>query len=207
LTGRWYEARKRDVYHRLAKQQGYRSRAAYKLMQLNRSFQIIRAGDVVVDLGAAPGGWMQVACEAVGDSGYVLGVDLQPIAPLNRENVQSVVADIQDPRSIDVIAALLPREPDVVLSDLSPNVSGIWELDHARQISLAESALDLAVRLLKRDGNFLVKVFQGEMLRQFRRKVRESFREVKATKPKASRARSSELYILAFGLLSRGPSA
>ncbi len=202
LSRRWYAERKRDVYHKLAKKQGYRSRSAFKLIQLNKRFRFIKKGSVVVDLGAAPGGWMQVAHNIVGENGFVLGVDLQVIDPLNVANVAFIVADIQDQNTIEKIMTVLPRRPDVVLSDLSPNVSGVWNLDHARQISLAKIALDIASTILIPGGVFLVKVFQGDMLKEFKRQLQRQFRNVKATKPSASRAKSSELYFIGFGLLT-----
>jgi len=201
LSSRWYAERKGDIYYKLAKQQGYRSRSAFKLIQLNERFRFITKGSVVVDLGAAPGGWMQVAHDIVGSTGFVLGVDLQVITSFNLTNVASLVVDVQDQNITEKIMTFLPRRPDVVLSDLSPNVSGVWDLDHARQISLAKIALDIASTLLKPGGVFLVKVFQGDMLRQFKSQLRKRFSNVKATKPSASRAKSSELYFLGLGLL------
>ena len=204
LSRRWYAERKRDVYHKLAKKQGYRSRSAFKLIQLNQRFRFIKKGSVVVDLGAAPGGWMQVAQDIVGKTGFVLGVDLQVIDPLNVANVASIVADIQDQNIVEKIMTVLPRRPDVVLSDLSPNVSGVWDLDHARQISLAKIALDIASTILKPGGVFLLKVFQGDMLKEFKRQFQRQFRNIRATKPNASRAKSSELYFIGLGLLKNG---
>lgn len=201
MSSRWYAERKGDIYYKLAKQQGYRSRSAFKLIQLNERFRFITKGSVVVDLGAAPGGWMQVAHDIVGSTGFVLGVDLQVITSFNLTNVASLVVDVQDQNITEKIMTFLPRRPDVVLSDLSPNVSGVWDLDHARQISLAKIALDIASTLLKPSGVFLVKVFQGDMLRQFKSQLRKRFRNVKATKPSASRTKSSELYFLGLGLL------
>ncbi len=202
MSGRWYAERRRDIYHKLAKQQGYRSRSAFKLIQLNERFRFIKKGSVVVDLGAAPGGWMQVAHNTVGKTGFVLGVDLHVIKSFSLDNVTSLVADVQDSITTEKILTLLPRRPDVVLSDLSPNVSGVWDLDHVRQISLARIALNIASTILKPEGIFLVKVFQGEMLRQFKRQLQKRFRNVKATKPSASRTKSSELYLVGFGLLT-----
>jgi len=202
LGGRWYTERRRDVYHKLAKQQGYRSRSAFKLIQLNERFRFIKKGSVIVDLGAAPGGWMQVANDIVGRTGFVLGVDLQVIKPFNLDNVACLVADVQEPSTSKKILTLLPHRPDIVLSDLSPNVSGVWDLDHVRQISLANIALTIASTVLKPGGIFLVKVFQGELLRQFKGQLQKRFRIIKATKPSASRAKSSELYFVGFGLLT-----
>ena len=133
----WVRERKRDYYYRLAKEEQYRSRAAYKLLETAQKFDLIKSGDAVVDLGAAPGGWMQAACKAVGKKGFVLGVDLKPIESIEDANVRSVVGDVAQLETVELIREFLPRAADVVLSDVSPNVSGVWELDHARQIDLA----------------------------------------------------------------------
>ena len=191
--------RKRDLYYRLAKRHGFRSRAAYKLKQIQKKYRIISSGDVVVDLGAAPGGWMQVARELVGEGGFVLGVDLREVTPLGYENTATIKADVTEPDTPKRILDALPRKADVVLSDLAPNVSGIWELDHVRQIELAEAALKIARGVLKPGGNVLIKVFQGELMDGLVRKVKRHFRRVKLVKPKASRSRSAEIYVLGFG--------
>ena len=198
--------RKRDLYYRLAKKHGFRSRAAYKLKQMQKKYRIISRGDVVVDLGAAPGGWMQVAREAVGEKGFVLGVDLREIRPLGYENTATIKADVTEPDTPKKILDAIPRKADVVLSDLAPNVSGIWELDHARQIELAEKALKIAEEVLKPEGNMLIKVFQGEMMEDFIRKLKRRFRHVKLVKPKASRSRSAEIYVLGFGFRKHSQS-
>ena len=195
----WVRERKRDLYYRLAKRHGFRSRAAYKLKQIQKKYRIISSGDVVVDLGAAPGGWMQVARELVGEGGFVLGVDLREVTPLGYENTATIKADVTEPDTPKRILDALPRKADVVLSDLAPNVSGIWELDHVRQIELAEAALKIARGVLKPGGNVLIKVFQGELMDGLVRKVKRHFRRVKLVKPKASRSRSAEIYVLGFG--------
>ncbi|HDM26856.1 MAG TPA: RlmE family RNA methyltransferase [Candidatus Bathyarchaeota archaeon] len=195
----WVRERKRDLYYRLAKRHGFRSRAAYKLKQIQKKYRIISSGDVVVDLGAAPGGWMQVARELVGDGGFVLGVDLREVTPLGYENTATIKADVTEPDTPKRILDALPRKADVVLSDLAPNVSGIWELDQVRQIELAEAALKIAREVLKPGGNVLIKVFQGELMDGLVRKVKRHFRRVKLVKPKASRSRSAEIYVLGFG--------
>ncbi len=192
----WVRERKRDYYYRLAKEERYRSRAAYKLIETEKKHDLIKSGDVVVDLGAAPGGWMQAARKVVGETGFVLGVDIKPIEPIEDANVRSVVGDITEPETVDLIREFLPRAADVVLSDVSPNVSGVWELDHARQIDLANKSLHIALSVLRLGGNFFVKVFQGNMLEDFVFDVRQSFVSVKLIKPKASRRKSAELYVL-----------
>ena len=192
----WVRERKRDYYYRLAKEEQYRSRAAYKLLETTRKFDLIKTGDVVVDLGATPGGWMQAARKAVGETGFVLGVDLKPIEPIEDTNVRSILGDITQLETVELIREFLPRAADVVLSDVSPNISGVWELDHARQIDLAGKSLQLALSVLRLGGNFFVKVFQGEMLDDFVSDMRQNFAFVRLIKPKASRRKSAELYVL-----------
>ncbi len=200
LPKSWIKQRKRDYYYRKAKEEKFRSRAAYKLLQTVQKYKFMKRGDVVVDLGAAPGGWIQAARKIVGEEGFILGVDIKPIEPFEEENIITIVADITDPKTIETIRNLLPRPADVVISDVSPKISGIWEVDHARQIDLALSSMKIACGVLKPRGNFFVKVFEGDMLKDFLDKLKERFSVVKLVKPKASRAKSSELYILALGL-------
>ncbi|MEM1589104.1 MAG: RlmE family RNA methyltransferase [Candidatus Bathyarchaeia archaeon] len=192
----WIQERKKDYYYRKAKEEKYRSRAAYKLLQVVEKYHFIREGDVVVDLGAAPGGWMQAARKIVGSEGFVLGVDLKPIEPFPECNVKTIVGDITEDETVEQILEALPRRADVVVSDASPNISGVWELDHARQMDLAQKALEIALKVLRPNGNFFVKVFQGDMLNDFVGKVKRYFRDVRVIKPKASRAKSSELFVL-----------
>ena len=196
----WIQNRKREYYYRKAKAENYRSRATYKLSQAAMKYQFIRKGDVVVDLGAAPGGWIQAARKIVGKKGFVLGVDLKPIASFPQEYVRTIVADMTETETVQQILDFLPRKADVVLSDASPNISGVWEVDHARQIDLATQALKIALNILSHSGNFFVKVFEGDMLPTFVKTVEKHFETVKIIKPKASRAKSSEMYLLAMNL-------
>jgi 23S rRNA (uridine2552-2'-O)-methyltransferase len=200
LPKAWIQDRKRDYYYQKAKAENYRSRATYKLSQTAKKYHFIRHGDVVVDLGAAPGGWIQAARKIVGKTGFVLGVDLKPMAPFPQEYVRTIVADFTEPQALQQIQEFLPRKADVVLSDASPNISGIWEVDNARQIDLATQALKIALNVLHPSGNFFVKVFEGNMLPGFVKTVKKHFEAVKAVKPKASRAKSSEMYLLAMNL-------
>jgi 23S rRNA (uridine2552-2'-O)-methyltransferase len=192
--------RKKDYYYRKAKEEKYRSRAAYKLFQAVEKYGFMRRGDVVVDLGAAPGGWIQAARKIVGRKGFVLGVDIEPIEPFSSRNVQTIIGDVREQDTVQRIVELIPRKADVVVSDVSPNVSGVWELDHARQIDLAQKALKIANEALKSNGNFFVKVFEGDMLKDFVLRMKRSFDVVKIIKPKASRARSSEIFVLGMRL-------
>jgi 23S rRNA (uridine2552-2'-O)-methyltransferase len=196
LPKAWVRERKRDYYYRLAKEERYRSRAAYKLLEAVNRYGFIKPGDVVVDLGAAPGGWMQASRKIVGEAGFILGVDVKSIEPIDDANVRSVVGNITESETFATVSELLPRSADVVLSDVSPNVSGIWELDHARQIDLARRALQLAVSVLRPRGNFFVKVFQGDMLNDFVFEMKQSFASVRLVKPRASRRKSAEIFVL-----------
>jgi 23S rRNA (uridine2552-2'-O)-methyltransferase len=200
LPKAWIQERKRDYYYRKAKEEKYRSRAAYKLFQAVQKYQFIKKGDIVVDLGAAPGGWTQAARKIVGTEGFVLGVDLKPIELFPEKNVRTIIGDITEPETVKQIQEMLPKKADAVISDVSPNISGIWELDHARQIDLAQRALEIALETLKPGGNFFVKVFQGDMLNDFVSMVKRHFEDVKIIKPKASRAKSSEIFILGMRL-------
>lgn len=192
----WIQDRKRDYYYKKAKQEKYRSRAAYKLFQTIKKYHFIEYGDVVVDLGAAPGGWIQAARKTVGNKGFVLGVDLKSIEPFPQRYVRTIVCDITDQEAEQQILEMLPRKADAVISDASPNISGVWEVDHARQIDLAQKALEIALVALRPCGNFFVKVFQGDMLDDFTHKVKQHFETVLVIKPKASRTKSSEIFIL-----------
>lgn len=196
----WIQNRKRDYYYKKAKEEKYRSRAAYKLFQAVEKYQFMKNGDVVIDLGAAPGGWIQAARKIVGSKGFVLGVDLKSIAPFPQSNVRTIICDITEQETLQEIIEMLPRKADVVISDASPNISGIWEVDHARQIDLAQKALKIASETLRPFGNFFVKVFQGDMLDDFVEKVKQNFEIVKVIKPKASRAKSSEIFVLGMHL-------
>jgi 23S rRNA (uridine2552-2'-O)-methyltransferase len=200
LPKAWLQDRKRDYYYKKAKEEKYRSRAAYKLLQTVKKYRFIKEGDVVLDLGAAPGGWLQAARNSVGSEGYVLGVDLKSVEPFEEENVRTIVGDINDEETLHEILGLLPREADAVTSDASPNISGVWEVDHARQMGLALRALEIALDTLRPSGGFFVKVFQGDMLDDFTKKVKNHFQQVRLVKPEASRGKSSELFILGLNL-------
>jgi len=200
LPKAWLQERKRDYYYRKAKEENYRSRAAYKLLQAVEKYHFIKNEDVVVDLGAAPGGWIQAARKIVGPNGFILGVDLKPIEPFPEDNIKTIIGDITEKETVQAIMEILPRKADVVVSDVSPNISGVWEVDHARQIDCAQAALKIALEVLKPDGNFFVKIFEGDMLKEFLGEMKRYFKDVKLIKPKASRAKSSEIFILGLHL-------
>ncbi|MDA4121258.1 MAG: RlmE family RNA methyltransferase [Thaumarchaeota archaeon] len=199
---RLHEA-KRDLYRRLAKAQGYNSRAAFKLLEANAKYRFIKSGDRVIDFGAAPGGWMQVASDLVGPKGMVVGIDLDQIH-LKEKNVSVLVLDVNDPSASMKASGLLGGPADVVLSDLAPSVSGVWELDQATQVDLTLRVLELSGVLLKKGGSGFLKLFEGERSQEVRNAMRKSFEIVRAFKPAASRSASSELYYYCDGWL--GPS-
>jgi 23S rRNA (uridine2552-2'-O)-methyltransferase len=195
--------RKNEFYYRKAKKENLRSRASFKLLQAAKKHKFIKPGDVILDLGASPGGWTKAALQLVEDSGFILAVDIKDIEPFAAPNAVAIEADITEQTTIDQIQKLLPRNPDVVISDISPNVSGIWELDHARQIDLAEHSLDIARKVLRQGGSFFVKVFQGSSTQKFVEETKRSFGFVKMVKPKASRSKSAELYVLGMNYRRR----
>ena len=199
----WLEERRRDAYYRRAKREGYRSRAVYKLEEIDRRFRILRRGMKVVDLGAAPGGWLQYAAEAVGSKGLVLGVDIRDIEPLPHANVKTLKADVMEEGVEETILAELGSRADVVLSDLSPNISGVWDVDVARCVELGLRALEIAGRVLARGGKMVVKLFEGKDTWRLLKKLRGSFEKVILFKPKASRKGSSEIYAICLGF--KGP--
>jgi 23S rRNA (uridine2552-2'-O)-methyltransferase len=200
LPKAWLNDRKNEYYFKKAKEENYRSRSTYKLVQANEKYGFIQRNSIVVDLGAAPGGWIQAARKMTGKNGYVLGIDLKPIEPFTQEYIRTIIADFTEPGTIDIIMSFLRRKADVVLSDAAPNITGVWEVDHARQIELAEKALEIAQCVLRPSGNFFVKVFEGELLNDLMQTVKILFDEVKLVKPQASRQQSSEMYLLALGL-------
>ncbi|HEV8387743.1 MAG TPA: RlmE family RNA methyltransferase [Nitrososphaera sp.] len=185
------DARK-DHYRKLAKDQGLRARSAYKLQQLNDSYHILKKGSKVVDLGCAPGGWLQIATRLVGSNGRVVGIDIKPVEPVAGAIV--LEGSIEEPEMKSKISEILRGEADVLLSDLAPNVSGVWDIDHARQISLTQTALQFASTILRDGGSAIFKVFEGDMLNDLRAELRQHFGKVQLSKPSASRQESSELY-------------
>jgi len=199
LSERWLQERKRDFYWRMAKKEGYRSRAAYKLLEANKKYRFIKPSGVVVDLGAAPGGWLQVAAGLVGNRGYVLGVDILPIEPLQLPNVETFIGNVADPDTVNKIREKLPRTADAVLCDVSPSVSGVWEVDHARQIDFARASMRIALGILHPRGAFFTKVFQGDLLDEFIKEMKQHFQQLRIIRPKATKAKSAEIYLLGLG--------
>ena len=203
MTRRWQIERKREFYYRQAKKENYRSRAAYKLKQINERFEVINIGDRVVDLGASPGGWSQVAIERVGTAGKVVSSDIKHMRKI--DNVDFVYGDIRDKKTVEAILAMLGGAADVVISDMAPNISGNYSLDHAVSIELCEYALEFAKQSLRQGGSLVVKAFEGDMYGEFLVKLTKNFRSVKGHNPSASRPSSSEIYVIAKGFIPRAP--
>ena len=190
---------KKDHYRKLAHEQGYRSRASYKLKELNKSYRIIGAGQFVLDLGCAPGGWMQVATKIVGNKGKVMGIDSSYVEEIPGAFI--LRASINDDNIIEEIFDFFGEKINTVICDLSPQVTGNWSVDHASQISLNYSAVKIMEQILEKKGNSLFKVFDGEFSNEFYQYMNKKFHKVKLTKPKASRKPSSELYCICLGYL------
>ena len=188
-----------DRFFKKAKQEGYRSRAAYKLVELQQRFHLMNAGDKVVDLGAAPGGWLQVAAKLVGANGKVIGVDLQPIQPFQERNIVLLRGDVLTAETQNRIKELLGGLAHCVLSDMAPKLSGIRDADMARCQELNRLALQVAKELLRPGGVLLVKSFVSEDLQTYSAELKNNFAAVQRTKPEASRQGSSEFYFYAKG--------
>jgi len=201
-SARWLNEHVNDPYVKQAQKDGFRSRSSYKLIQLNEKDRLIRPGMVVVDLGSAPGGWSQVAARLVGSKGRVLATDILRMEPV--KNVDFIQGDFTDEAVLkQVLERLEGNAPDVVLSDIAPNISGIDSADQASAMYLVELALDMARRVLKPKGDFVAKVFQGTGSDAFLKDFRTSFEKVLIRKPAASRARSREVYMVGKGFVQR----
>jgi len=198
MSKKWEKDRRKEHYHRIAKKENYRSRASYKLIQLNKRFKIIKNGDFVVDLGAAPGGWSQVALEVVGNQGLVVGVDLQRIKPFKQDNFIGILGNFTEDETVAKIDYALGGKADVILSDASPQLSGVRDIDHLKSIEIAENVLKIGEHILKRNGNLIMKVFQGEEFGKLLKKIKKNF-NVKTTKPPSSKKGSTEMYVVAMG--------
>lgn len=191
---------KKDHYRKLAHEEGYRSRAAYKLKELNRSYRIIGTGFYVLDLGCAPGGWTQVAVELVGNRGKVMGIDTSYVEEIPGANI--IRENIENQAIVEEILSYFGRKIDVMICDLSPKVTGNWSVDHAQQISLNYASAKIMDQVLAQKGNAIFKVFDGEFSNEFRDYLKKKFAKIKITKPKASRKPSSELYYICLGYKS-----
>lgn len=190
---------RKDGYYRQAKREGKRSRATYKIEELDNRFKLFKKGQKILELGAAPGGWMEYIAKRVGVSGVVLGLDLQAIAELPSPPCKTLVADILDPETGSRIDALIAPPIDGAVSDLAPNLTGIKATDQANSIAILEQALFLAKERLSAGGFFICKVFQGNELKPFQLQLKSCFNKVVLAKPKASRKTSTEIYLVATG--------
>lgn len=194
-SGRWLAEHERDEFVRRAAAEGWRSRAVYKLEEIDRKDRLLRPGMTVIDLGAAPGGWSQYAARRIGKHGCVIAVDVLEMPAL--EGVSFVQGDFTESGVLAAVQELLDGAPvDLVISDMAPNISGVKAVDQPRAMYLAELALDFAGQVLKEDGSLLVKVFQGAGSEEFLRQMRDQFLQVRTRKPRASRPRSREVYVL-----------
>ena len=195
--------RKKEFYYREARRVGYRSRASYKLIQIHQKFNIFKVGNIVLDIGAAPGGWSQIASKYVQPAGKVYALDLEYMEPLDYVTV--IQGDITEEETKERLKTLIGVPVDVVICDISPKVSGNWSTDHARQIYLSEEALKLSISgILKQGGKFICKLFQGDLFDQFHENLKKLFTVVYLFKPKASRKASAEIYAICKGL-KKGP--
>jgi 23S rRNA (uridine2552-2'-O)-methyltransferase len=190
---------RKDSFYQKAKQEGYRSRAAYKLLELHQELRIFTPGDRVIDLGSWPGGWVQVAAALVENSGQVVGIDLVALDPLPLPNVTLLQGDATDPTQQERIITVLGGQCDVLLSDMAPKLSGIRETDEARAMELCRTALACAPRLIRPGGALLLKVFMGSEYKAFLADLRATFTTVKATRPEATRKGSAETYVFTTG--------
>lgn len=197
-SNRWLEEHVNDPYVKQAQKDGYRSRASYKLIELHEKDKLIRPGMLVMDLGSTPGGWSQVARRIMGDKGRVLATDILAMEPI--DGVEFIQGDFTEQAVFDsILAALGGERPDLVISDMAPNISGVDVADQAASMYLVELALDMARQVLKPHGNFVAKVFQGEGSDDYLKNVRSSFDKVVIRKPAASRPRSREVYVVGKG--------
>ena len=184
--------KRKDFFYKKAKDEGYRSRAAYKLIEIQKNFKIFKPTDNVLDLGCAPGGWIQIVSQYV--KGKIVGIDLLEVKPFKNKNIIILKGDIE---STDIMSALPVKEFDVIISDMAPNTSGIKHADYYKSFELCKSAFKIAEKHLKKGGNFVVKIFQGNEFTQFYKELKKYFSSVKIFKPKSSRGTSAETYIVA----------
>lgn len=198
---RWLERQLNDPYVHAAKSKGYRSRAAFKLIELDSKFHFLKKGARVLDLGAAPGGWTQVAAQRIGETGHIVAIDILEMEPM--PGVEIFHADLTDPEIPAQLKQALRGAADVVLSDMAASTTGHRATDHLRTIALLEAAIELAEDVLKPGGIFIGKAFQGGATGDLLARIKKSFRDVKHVKPPASRAESVELYLIAQGFKGR----
>ncbi len=183
---------RKDFYYKKAKEEGYRSRAAYKLIEIQKKYKIFKKGDYVLDLGCAPGGWTQVALKYIGKKGKIKGIDLLDVEPFKEDNVEIIKGDIYEYDFKDEIF-------DVIISDMAPNTTGIKHADYFRSYELCEYAFNIAKKSLKKGGNLVLKIFQGKEFNELRGTLKKSFEQIMVFKPKSSRSSSVETYLVCKG--------
>lgn len=198
-SNRWMAEHVSDAHVKQAQASGYRSRAAFKLLQLDEKDELLRPGITVLELGAAPGGWTQVISEKIGGRGRIVASDILPMDGL--PGVEFIQGDFHDQNVADSIEAAVAPGADLVLSDMAPNISGVASTDQARVMALSELAVEMAVQVLKPDGAYAVKLFHGVGFESYVQDLRKRFKQVKLRKPQASRARSREVYVVARNLI------
>ena len=199
-TRRWVEEAKRDYYRRRAKEEGYRSRAAYKLLEAQKKFKLIRRGDIVVELGAWPGGMTQAAAKIVGPEGLVVAVDVREFEPFEEENVITLQLDIlEDDVASEVLKSLDGKHADLLVSDASPRFTGIRDVDVVRQYELSLRSFEIARKIVKRNGSIMLKAFDCEEIRELERELRGEYKVLRRFIPKAKRKTSSEFYFIGLG--------
>ena len=201
LHDRWVAERRNEHYYKLAKKLNYRSRASFKLLQIDDRFHIFKEGDSVVDLGACPGGWLQVAQQRTWPGGRVIGVDLRYIRPL--EGVETFIGDITEDSTMIELLRRFGGKADVVLSDMAPNIAGHYCMDQARSIHLCMFAVDVCDRVLKKEGKCVMKVFMGDLFQTLIDELEKRFQSVKVHSPDASRDTSSEVYVISQGFYGK----
>jgi 23S rRNA (uridine2552-2'-O)-methyltransferase len=197
-SNKWLQEHEADKWVKMAREAGYRSRATFKLMEIQEKDRLFRPGQVVVDLGAAPGGWSQLVAPLVGPNGLVVASDIIDMEPLHQ--VQFLQGDFTEEACFEELLRILHgREVDIVISDMAPNISGMTDIDQPRAMYLIELAVEFGRKTLRKDGKLLMKVFQGEGYQELLKNLRRDFTQVVVRKPQASRARSREVYVLAKG--------
>jgi 23S rRNA (uridine2552-2'-O)-methyltransferase len=194
---------RKDRYYKKAKDEGWRSRAAYKLMEIHQRFKIFKQGMQVVDLGCFPGSWMQIAIREIGPSGRIIGIDLEEVLPFSQRNAVCLQGDLYVESSRRRLIAELARKADLVLSDMSPNLSGIKFKDHYNSYELAELGLQMCFQVLKEGGDFVTKIFPGNELEIFKQHMKESFQQLKIFIPDATRKTSTEVYLVGKGFQAK----
>jgi len=195
---RWYQEKKKEHFYKKAKKEGYRARSAYKLKDIQKKFSLIKKNDFVLDLGCAPGGWSQITREIIGNNGKIIGVDISSVKSMR--GVFFIKGDMTEDDTVKEIEQVLGnKNVDVVLTDMSPDISGNYDMDQARSIYLCKKAFETAQVFLKSNGNFVCKAFEGKDMDEFFKVLKNKFRDVKRFSPKSSRKSSSEIYIIGKG--------